>query len=328
MKVFQPPPFRSHRVFRGGHLQTIASVAWKHTFDLRTIRHLVDVSDGDRIVLHENRPQGWKPGDPSLLLIHGLCGCHAAPYMIRLALGFYNRGVRVYRVDMRGCGAGAELAEQLTHAGRSDDVVAALAKIDELTHEGPLHAIGVSLGGNQLLRAAGRIGGGIDTEPSWFERLKRIAAVSPPIDLHRCSKNMQRRLLRPYNRYFIKHLLARIPKQVAERDDFAQQMKLPRPQTLRELDQRITAPISGFANADEYYTKTSAHHVIGEIQVPTLILAAKDDPIVPAECFSSGDFADLMSVNILLSDTGGHVGFIDRNRQSWMDQVLYAWFDQ
>lgn len=276
-------------------------------------------------MLHEDRPRGWKPGDRSMLLLHGLSGCHSAPYMLRLARRFVARGICVYRIDMRGCGAAADLTNNLTHAGRSDDLVAALRCISMRSH-GPLHVIGVSLGASQLLRAVGRIGAGLDARPEWFDRLESIAAVAPPADLQRCSDNMTRWVLRPYNYFFIRTLLQTVPPRIRQRDVVQEELRRPRPRTLRELDDRFTAPLSGFADALDYYSKSSCHLVTGHNPVPTLVLTAADDPIVPIGCFldDPGLWSD--STELVVTKTGGHVGFIDREKRSWMDEALEAWF--
>ena len=201
--------------------------------------------------------------------------------MVRLANRFTRLGHRVFRADMRGSGAGTALARQLNHAGRSDDLMLALGFAAKMTESGQLQAAGVSLGANQLLRGVGRIGAGLDETPTWFSRLERIAAVAPPLDLLRCSVNMQRLSRRLYNYYFIRQLLHRIPSQVRERDDCQAILAGPRPKTLRELDDRMTAPLSGFVDAAEYYDFASAKHVVMHNPVETLLIAAEDDPIVP-----------------------------------------------
>ena len=219
------------------------------------------------------------------------------------------------------------MAANLTHAGRSDDILAALGAIAEQSRSGPIAAVGVSLGANQLLRAVGRIGAGFDPTPDWFDRLIRIAAVAPPLDLLRCSDNMQRWLMRPYNYYFIRSLLARTPPRVQQREDYQRQVSAGRPKTLRELDDRFTAPLSGFADAAEYYAASSANQVVEHNPVPTLVLAAADDPIVPIGCFVDHKDQWPASTKLVVAKTGGHVGFVDRQGSSWMDQLLNAWFD-
>ena len=325
MPQFQPPQFQPHRVIRGGHLQTIVSIRRQLASGLQPIPHVVELSDGDALMLHEDRPLGWSVGDPSILLLHGLSGCHAAPYMTRLARRFVGQGVSVYRIDMRGCGAAADLAVNMTHAGRSEDVIEALHFIAARS-EGPLHAAGVSLGANQLLRAVGRIGADDDPTPDWFSRLERIAAVAPPLDLTRCSDNMSRWMMRPYNYYFIRALLDRAPARLRQRADFKEELKGPRPKTLRELDERFTAPMSGYQDARDYYEQSSAISVMRHNPVKTLVLTAADDPIVPLGCFVDNNGLWPDRTELVVAKTGGHVGFIDRDKKSWMDEVLDAWF--
>ena len=327
MKSFDPPPFHPHRFFRGGDLQTIASIRKIEDPNLPTQQLRVEVSEGDCVILHDDKPSDWSPGGRSLMLVHGLTGCHAAPYMLRLAKRFFDRGVRVFRMDMRGCGAGVDQAGQLTHAGRSDDVLAGLGAVARMTEDGPIGAIGISLSANQLLRGLGRIGAGIDDRPIWFDRLERAAAVAPPLDLIQCSENMNRFSRRPYNRYFIHWLLARAPTKVKQRADFQVAMDGPKPKTLWQLDDRFTAPLSGFRDARHYYDESSAIHVADQNSVPTLVLASKDDPLVPVRCFIANEDYWPEKTRLIVTATGGHVGFIDRRGRSWMDEVLAAWFD-
>ncbi|MEL6105657.1 MAG: alpha/beta fold hydrolase [Planctomycetota bacterium] len=327
MIAFEPPPFEPHWWIRGGHLQTIASLK-RPTKDVpETTRHVVDVTDGDAIVVHETAPvDGSDRLSRSVVLIHGLSGCHQSPYMVRMAIEFATRGWTVYRVDMRGCGAAFQLAGQLSHAGRSDDVAAALDFVATRRPADRLTAAGVSLGGNQLLRLVGRIGAGLDPRPLWFDRLDRVAAVAPPIDLVQCSDNMQRLSRRLYNAYFIRNLFAKMPPRVRQRVDFQSRQQLGRPSTLFELDDRWTAPLSGFDGARHYYQESGAAAVCGENPVETLVLVANDDPIVPVGCFDRADWPD--TTRVVRMRTGGHAGYIARGRRSWMDRCIIAWMNR
>lgn len=326
MPGFTSPPFYPHRLFRGGHLQTIATTLQRSSPPIVGVaEHRVDLPDGDAVVLHDICPVTWKPGDPSLLLIHGLCGCHAASYMTRLAERFGRRGVRSFRMDMRGCGSAFALSQRLTHAGRSDDVLEAIRSIATITGDGPIWAIGISMGGNQLLKGLGELGSGEASIGDASDRLVRAAAVSPPIDLAACSAHMQRLVLRPYNRYFIRELFKRIPPQVRASEAFAELDLRRLPRTMRELDERITAPFSGFAGADDYYQQSAAARRVAANRVETLVLAAADDPIVPVACFARAAWPPATHVEIVPS--GGHVAFLARGSQRcWMDVCLSDWF--
>ncbi|MEM1068224.1 MAG: alpha/beta fold hydrolase [Planctomycetota bacterium] len=326
MTEFQPPPFVPHRWLRNGHLQTLVSVRSTPAEPLNPQRYHVEVSEGDCIALHEDSPPGWRSGHPSMLLVHGLSGCHAAPYMLRLASRFLRRGVRVFRMDMRGCGAAAKLSRHVTHAGRSEDIMAALQHVAERTDSGPMMMTAISMGGNQALRAMGRVGSGDEQAPPWFDRMSKVAVVAPPIDLARCSRNMNRFRMRLYNYYFIRSLLSRVPEQVSAREDFQRQRRKGRPRTLWELDDQITAPLSGFRDAAEYYNDASSKWVIEHLPVPTLVLVAEDDPLVPIGCFVDESAKWSPHAKLVVSPTGGHVGFIDRKGECWMDEVIASWF--
>ncbi|MGV3485896.1 MAG: alpha/beta fold hydrolase, partial [Planctomycetaceae bacterium] len=155
MERLLSPAFVPSRWIVGGHLQSVLSLAARELKALRPTLRWVALADGDRLAMLDDVPVNWRPGDASLLIVHGLCGCSQAPYMLRLASRFTEQGVRVFRLNLRGCGAGQGAASQITHAGRSDDVIAALEQVSQLTQSGPISAVGVSLGGNQLLRAMG-----------------------------------------------------------------------------------------------------------------------------------------------------------------------------
>jgi len=323
-----PMPFQPKRMLGGGHRQTVWSAfdaASPLAYRARPLT--VTLRDGDCVVLHDDQPPAWRAGDPSLLLIHGLCGCHAAGYMVRLAARFNAEGVRTFRLDMRGCGAAVGHSRALTHAGRSDDVVDALAVLAQETVAGPIWALGVSLGGNQLLRAVGRIDSGqSDVSGQGLDRLQRIAAIAPPIDLAHCSRNMQRPSLRFYNWYFIRKLLRSVPTKVRQGEAFQRLVLRPRPRTLRELDERITAPMSGFRDAEHYYADASAAPLLQHLVTPTWILASQDDPIVPADCFTNTSLSS--SVRMMITQRGGHAGFIARRGEAWMDDCLVDWFQE
>ena len=325
MTQLAPLRFRSHPLIRGGHLQTLATTFF-HSPELEssTQRHQVCLGDGDQLVMHDDCPPGWSAAQPRLLMIHGLCGSHRTSYMARLATRFYQRQVRVFRLDMRGCGAGFELAQHLNHASRSGDILRAAEKVVELTGAGPFWIIGISLGAGQLLKLLGELAQG-QLPSSSHVQIHRAAAVAPPIDLLGCAQHMQRLYMRPYNRYFISYLLKQIPPQLAQSSAFQQLDLRRRPRTMYELDDRITAPLSGYQSAQDYYTRSTADQFTAGIETETLVLAAQDDPIVPVGGFKRAEWSPSTTLEIVPG--GGHVAFLASGRpRFWMDQRLEHWF--
>ncbi|MFG0289966.1 MAG: YheT family hydrolase [Rhodopirellula sp. JB044] len=334
---FEIPGFTPHRLLRTGHLQTLISARLgeaNRTFPSTHRRHHVDLPDGDAVVMHDDEPHGWNPEAGAVLMLHGICGCHAAPYMIRFQRRLGQLGIRTFRLDMRGCGDSASFCESITHAGRSEDVISAVEFIAGLIDDAnsPIGAVGVSLGGNQLLLTAGRVGNGFHKIPKGWDRIGPILAIAPPLDLQRCSDAMQSPALRFYNWYFITHLLRRASPRLQAREDYQQMLSLPRPRTLRYFDRTFTAPLAGFESEQVYYRESSAAPVVEHIQVPTLIVTADDDPLVPIESFEElleqgrHEKGQPSPVRLHVSRGGGHHGFLKRDRTSWTDDLVSEFF--
>src|SRR5205085_10844880 len=198
---------RPHPLVRGGHLQTIVGGYLPHGVKLDSAIRRVALPDGDAIALHDDGSEllaGTKPGSspasdaqrggPVAILLHGLGGSHQSSYMLRCSAKLRTRGVRVFRMDLRGYGAGIELARQPLHAGRSEDAGTVLDYVHRLLPDSPIHLVGFSMGANIVLKLAGELGA--QAPP----HLASVLAVSPPIDLAACTRNIQRGMNRLYDR--------------------------------------------------------------------------------------------------------------------------------
>src|SRR5688500_8902690 len=183
MEEFLTPWF-----LRTRHVQTILGHLWSGPrFREPTRPHRVALDEGDQLVVHDSTPASWQTGDPIAVLIHGLGGCHESGHLRRVARLLAPRGGRTVRADRRGAGAGLPLARKGYHAGRSDDIRAILADVHAGSPASPLWLIGVSLGGNMVLKLAGEAA--VDPVPG----LERVVALGPPIDMERCAVLMAQR---------------------------------------------------------------------------------------------------------------------------------------
>ncbi|MGL5098033.1 MAG: YheT family hydrolase, partial [Planctomycetia bacterium] len=207
MKKRSLPDFHPPRWLRGGHAQTLWPFLRRgvardldHAARVHAAERIVALPDGDAIVLHDESPAGWRHGDPIALLMHGLCGCNRSPYLVRIAAKLRARGVRSFRMDLRGCGAGLMLARGPYHSGRSEDLAAAVDALGVLCPDSPLGVAGFSLGGNIILKYLG------ETPERVPSTLRAAAAVNPPADLWACIRNLARPGNRLYDRYFVKKL--------------------------------------------------------------------------------------------------------------------------
>ncbi|MDA0832736.1 MAG: alpha/beta fold hydrolase [Planctomycetota bacterium] len=315
-------PFFPHPMVRGGHLQTLAGMYLpSHYIPESAVQHRVTLPDGDVVVLHENRPSNWSETSPTVLLIHGLAGCHQSPYLRRISCKLIDRGVRTFRMDLRGCGAGAGLARFPYHAGRSDDVLQCLNYLADTVPASPLAAAGFSLSGNIVLKLVGEMA---DELPA---ALKRVVAVNPPIDLAGCVARLSLPLNRIYDRFFAKHLYRQILKVATTVADAPPVPFARRPYGVWEFDEYFTAPVSGYVNAEHYYRSCSAAQFLSAIRIPTLILTSADDPLVPVSGIESAERSS--AVTLVISPSGGHLGYIGKQNgdpdRRWMDWRVVEW---
>ncbi len=310
---FKPLPFLSNP-----HLQTVlGNMFFGDILSLPSHRREVPLPDGDRVVLHETRPDDWHPGRPLAVLVHGLGGCHQSPYMRRMAQRMSELGVRVFRMDLRGAGAGVRVAQRFYTAALSGDVRATAEFVSSLAPESPLWVVGFSLGGNLVLNFAG------EANSNPLPALKAVVAVAPPIDLVRSSELLERQPW--YTAYYVHHLVQQVLRHQRYFPHLPR-VKFPPKLTLRDFDDIYTAPRWGYPGAMEYYRLASSYPRIAAIRVPTFILTARDDPFVAVEPFETLKAESHVEVHI--ARFGGHLGFLGpdgRGGIRWAETRVVDW---
>jgi uncharacterized protein len=329
------PAFRPHPLVRGGHLQTIIGSFLPSRFAADTVFYQVPLPDGDAIALHDDgasgagvspavhasRQAGSLPHNPVAILLHGLGGCHQSSYMLRCSAKLRARGVRVFRMDLRGCGDGMTLARQPLHAGRSEDAAAVLDFVSQKCPGSPIHLIGFSMGANIVLKLAGELGTAAPPH------LASVLGVSPPIDLVECTRNIQRGLSRVYDRRFVRSLVRHIRHRTALVPDMLSRPLVPRPRRLAEFDSLFTAPLAGFADVHDYYTRASSGSLLAHIAVPALIITAASDPIVPVASFERASYSP--TTQLFIAPCGGHLGYVAAKSTDpdlrWLDWRVVDW---
>ena len=264
----------------------------------------VDAGEGVRLLLRAS----WQPGPreerPTLLIVHGLGGSDASSYAVSLGRHAYAAGWHVVRMNMRGCGEGEALCPLLYNAGLDTDL---LAVVDELLRRVPrLAIVGFSLGANLALLMLGR------RRTVLPPGLAAVAAVSPPIDLAACADAIEARENRLYERRFMRMLAQAYRRRNAARPDLFPAGLERGLRTVREFDDRITAPFGGYEDAAHYYAQSSAGPWLAAVDRPTLVLAAADDPMIPAASVERWPLSPAVTREI--TSTGGHVGFVAPSR--------------
>ncbi len=293
----------------GGHLQTIAAalapaprIAWR--------RERWDTPDGDFIDLDWAEP-GERAGDaPLLALFHGLEGSSASPYARTIAAQALAAGWRCVVPHFRGCSGELNRLPRAYHSGDSDEIAWILERL------GATYAVGISLGGNALLKYLGERGAGA--------RVRRAAAVSAPLELGTAARHLDRGLNRRlYTKMFLRSLVRKSMAKLARHPGIFDAARARAASTFYEFDDTVTAPLHGFRGADDYWTRSASGPWLERIAVPTLVLNARNDPFMPAPALDAVRGRDIPSnVTLEFPHTGGHAGFPGRGR--WLARRTLA----
>jgi predicted alpha/beta-fold hydrolase len=319
----QELPFDPYPFIDDPHKQTILGSFFNFLFEPDSTQKLVKLPDGDQISLEITTPVNWKPSDPTAFFVHGLCGSHKSPYLIRLTKLLQSLGIRAVRYNMRGCGSGRGLAKQAGHSGRSNDVFECL-KVLKIEHpESSISLAGFSLGGNIVLKLAGELG----SVASTF--IEKVIAVSPPVELYSSIQMLGDPANALYEKYFYRLLRAEAYYRHKKFKDLPP-IHLPKILKLYEFDQLYTAPMCGFSSAIDYYNKCSSAHMIGDISVPCKILFAEDDPIISPYSLEKFDLPS--NIQIYRTKKGGHMGYLGKSdgRKGfyWLDGLVIDWIQE
>jgi len=260
----------------------------------------------------------WQPGSDAVLLVHGLGGSSESSYMRRIAAKFRDLGTRTFRINLRGCGEGKGLSKSLYHAGRTVDLHRAIEEVRRLCPGSTVYLSGFSLGAGIVLKWLGEF------PDQALEMVERAIAINPPVDLAACTAAISKKAFGFYDRYFSKMLYRQLQQSF---DGNLDQAQFPLPKRIIDFDNAITAPRCGFESAQHYYETCSAAPFVSKILVPTMILSAADDPMIPVRILR--DLKRSENVGLHISQSGGHLGYYGRSSTDadrwWMDWRVLEW---
>jgi len=295
------PPFRAPRWLSGGHAQTIYAALAAPRPRVAYRRTRWDTPDGDFIDLDWVQPQ--QNSGPLLVLFHGLEGSSRSHYALALMAEVARRGGRGVVVHFRGCSGEPNRLARAYHSGDSTEIDWILRRLHGSAGVPILHAVGVSLGGNALLKWLGEQGAAAQT------LVHSAAAVSAPMDLTRAGNHLDR----GFNQVYVHHFLRTMKRKSLIKNDIlafmANDGALRRVTTLRAFDNLITAPLHGYRDTDDYWHRASSKPLLRDIAVPTLLINARDDPFLPHDALP-GPTEVSSSVTLDFPAHGGHVGFV------------------
>lgn len=317
MPVIENSRYRAPVWLPGGHLQTIFPALFRRVARVTRRSERLELEDGDFLDL-EWAEQGSKR---LVILSHGLEADLSTSYIQGMAAALWRRGWDVLAWNFRGCGGSPNRLLRMYHSGATEDLHAVVCHALERHPAEVVDLIGFSLGGNLTLKYLGERPGRLSS------RLHRAVAFSVPCDLA-CSA---RQLARPGNRIYMDRFLRAMRAKLRVKDRmFPGQLDLTgldRIRTFQEFDNRYTAPIHGFRDAEDYWTRSSCRQYLGNIKTPSLLVNAANDPFLGANCHPWKEAADSPFFHFESPMTGGHVGFITpRGRGETASEVRTAQF--
>jgi predicted alpha/beta-fold hydrolase len=302
MRVFEPHPW-----LKNPHAMTIGGSFWpRHARRLPAGQDRRFEVEPGTYLLAKCHWQAQPREHATLVLVHGLEGSSESGYMRGLAEQAFAAGLNVLRVNQRTCGGSEAMAATLYGSGLSGDYRAILLELVAQDRLPEIFFAGYSMGGNLVLSMAGKWGKDAPAE------LRGVCGVCPTIELEACVAAIERRENALYQWHFVSGLKARL-RRAAQRDPGKFSLEGLAPiRTVREFDDAVTAPHFGYRDADDYYFRASAARVIGNIAVPTLIITAQDDPVVPFAIFGGPEVRGNQHIQVVAPERGGHCAFISR----------------
>lgn len=311
--AFRPPAW-----LPGGHAQTLWPLLIKpHPLKLR--RERWETPDGDFIdVDHLDGPADA----PLLVLFHGLEGSSNSHYAISTARACKKQGWRLALPHFRGCSGELNRRPRAYHSGDSAEIDWILQRLQAANHGRRLHAAGVSLGGNALLKWAGEQGEAANA------RVTGVVALCAPLDLAACGHHLAHGFNRIYTRHFLKTLKAISTARLRQHPGLFDEKRMLAALNLYQFDDAVTAPVHGFAGADDYWQRASAKPWLKSIRVPALAVNPQNDPFLPAS-YLPDDHEVSPQVRLEQPAGGGHVGFVSGpfpGNLDWLPQRLLHFF--
>lgn len=294
----------------GGQLQTI----WPALFSRRThglapvyrrerwTTPDADFIDVDFLAGWDGQQPAGSGSVPMLVVFHGLEGSSRSHYCQAFAEVARDRGWACALPHFRGCSGELNRAPRAYHSGDHEEIAWILARL-HAQHRGPLVAVGVSLGGNALLRWAAEVG----TDAA--RCVAAVAAVCSPLDLaaggHAIGKGFNRQI---YTRMFLRTMVPKALRKLQQHPGLFNRDALLAARDLYAFDNVFTAPLHGFRNTEDYWQRASSQPLLPQVRVPALVVNALNDPFVPGRSLPKASEVG-PCVTLWQPQHGGHVGF-------------------
>lgn len=301
--------YHSPWLFANGHIQTVFPVLFRKISDLTYTRERITTPDDDFLDLDWSCIQSRR----LVVISHGLEGCSDRTYVRGMARAVNCGGWDALAWNFRGCSGEPNRRLRFYHNGATDDLALVIDHAVRTGRYDEIALIGFSLGGNLTLVHLGRD----RVDP----RVSKAVAFSVPCDLEASAALLAGPANRVYMKRFLRMLHEKIKAKKALMPDRIDDDGYEKIKDFKAFDDRYTAPIHGFRNAEDYWRQCGSQQFIPDIRVPTLIVNAANDPFLAEQCFPVAEAEKNSTVTLKIPKSGGHVGFIafNRDRMYWSE---------
>ncbi len=310
---YRPPLF-----FRNGHFSTIYAGVFRKVKGLSQERERLQLSDGDFMDLDWSTTS--KVTQKAVLLFHGLEGNAQRHYMMGSAKNLNANGYDVCAVNLRSCSGEQNALYRSYHSGATEDVKAVLEHVLGKNRYGELFLMGYSLGGNLILKYLGE-------EQKLPKEIKGGMGISVPCDLKDACDQLLLSKNRMYAKRFKEHLLEKLWEKQRRFPNSIAASTVKRIRTLKDFDDRYTAPAHGFKDAYDYYAQCSSKPFLSRIKVPSLIINAQNDSFLGAGCYPIQEAQENDKLFLEIPKYGGHVGFWGQGEFNYVEERAVSFFD-
>jgi predicted alpha/beta-fold hydrolase len=297
-------PYAPARWLPGGHAMTVFANLARVLPRPRARRERWELPDGD--FLDVDRLSGPAPGAPLLVVCHGLEGNSRAPYVRGLVAAAAARGLAALALNFRGCSGEPNRLARLYHSGETGDLDHVVRRAAAEAPGRPILLAGFSLGGNVVAKYLGERGDELPAE------VRAAAVVSVPFDLARCARALDGPglMMAVYRARFLRRLRRKALAKARRFPGAFDAARAVAARTFADFDGAVTAPLHGFASAEDYWARSSSGPLLGGVRRPLLALAARDDPMVPEDSLPREAARANPRVLLEVVDRGGHVAFV------------------
>jgi len=313
--------FRVNGLFKNTHFSTIYSAKIRYVRGIRQERERVTLPDGDFLDIDWSYTLSRKRTQHVAFLFHGLDGNAQRTYMLAMAKLLNQNGYDVASINFRGCSGSDNLLYRSYHSGETGDMRFIIKMIAERDTYTSIFLYGISLGGNVLLKYAGE-------KKEIPSQVKAIVAVGVPADLKASLEQLNNSENWVYRTSFLLSLKKKFRKKMVKFPELMTSEIYNRIKTLKDFDNAYTAPAHGFKDALDYYEKASSFDFLPEIEIPTLILNAKNDSFLQGNCYPYDYASSSKHLFLETPDYGGHVGFYKRGNFYYNEERTLDFFTE